>query len=82
MEQSLANTYKVNIGTPAQEVFVQLDTGSFELWVNPTCDSLSFSDATFCKATGAFDTSLSSTAENTNTEKTLSYGIGSANVTY
>lgn len=72
----------MNIGTPAQQVFVQLDTGSFELWVNPTCGGLSLSDATFCEATGSFNTSLSSTAVDTNTAKTLSYGIGSANITY
>ncbi|CAN8096469.1 unnamed protein product [Discula destructiva] len=73
---------QLNIGTPAQEVFVQLDTGSFELWVNPTCTDLSLSDSVFCDATGSFETSKSSTAVNTNTAKTLSYGIGSANITY
>lgn len=72
----------MNIGTPAQQVFVQLDTGSFELWVNPTCTSLSLSDATFCEATGTFDTSQSSTAVNMSTVKTLAYGLGSANITY
>lgn len=72
----------MNIGTPAQEVFVQLDTGSFELWVNPTCTGLSLSDATFCKATGSFVTSESSTAVNMKTTKKLAYGIGSANITY
>lgn len=72
----------MNIGTPAQEVFVQLDTGSFELWVNPTCTGLGLSDATFCEATGSFNTSQSSTAVNMKTGKTLAYGIGTANITY
>lgn len=72
----------MNIGTPAQEVFVQLDTGSFELWVNPTCGTLSLSDSIFCDATGSFVTSKSSSAVNTGTTNVLSYGIGSANVTY
>lgn len=73
---------KVDIGTPAQQVFVQLDTGSFELWVNPTCTGLSLSDSAFCVATGALDTSKSTTAVRTDTAKVLSYGIGSANITY
>lgn len=74
--------WSVNIGTPAQQVYVQLDTGSFELWVNPTCSGLSFSDATFCEATGSYQVSESSTSVTTNLGKTLTYGIGSANITY
>lgn len=72
----------VNIGTPAQQVYVQLDTGSFELWVNPTCTGLSLADATFCSATGSYTVSKSSTSVTTNLGKTLTYGIGSANITY
>lgn len=72
----------VNIGTPAQQLFVQLDTGSFELWVNPNCTGLSLSDATFCSATGSYDASKSSTAVTSTVKKTLSYGIGSANIVY
>lgn len=73
---------KVNIGSPAQPVYVQLDTGSFELWVNPTCTGLSASDATFCRSIGFYNVSRSNTVQPLNTGKTLSYGIGSANVTY
>jgi hypothetical protein len=72
----------VNIGNPAQPVFVQLDTGSFELWVNPLCSSLSGSDASFCATVGHYDTAQSSTATSLETTKTLRYGIGSANITY
>ncbi|EPE05561.1 eukaryotic aspartyl protease [Ophiostoma piceae UAMH 11346] len=72
----------VNFGTPAQAQYVQLDTGSFELWINPTCSGLSTSDETFCEAVGNFDTSASSTFNSLNTGKTLRYGIGSANITY
>lgn len=73
---------QVNIGTPAQPVYVQLDTGSFELWVNPTCSSLTSSDKIFCDATGSYVVSKSTTAKTTNLGKTLAYGIGSANITY
>lgn len=77
-----ANSFPVNIGTPAQPVFVQLDTGSFELWVNPQCSSLSFSDASFCEMTGSYSPTRSSTSDDLRTNKFLQYGIGQANVTY
>lgn len=72
----------MNIGTPAQQVFVQLDTGSFELWVNPNCTGLSLSDATFCSATGSYVPSKSTTAVTSTVKKTLAYGIGSADIIY
>lgn len=73
---------QLNIGSPAQPVYVQLDTGSFELWVNPTCSTLAASDQEFCNAVGFYDPTKSSTAVNLQTTKTLNYGIGSANITY
>ncbi|GAP88819.2 putative eukaryotic aspartyl protease [Rosellinia necatrix] len=74
---------QINIGTPPQEVFVQLDTGSFELWVNPDCTTLQgASDVRFCRAVGHYESSESSTAIETTTTKTLKYGIGSANIQY
>ncbi|CAK7215172.1 hypothetical protein SCUCBS95973_002391 [Sporothrix curviconia] len=74
---------KLNFGTPAQAQYVQLDTGSFELWVNPTCTTgLSAGDASFCEAVGHFDTSSSSTFASLGVGKQLQYGIGSANITY
>lgn len=73
---------QLNIGSPAQPVYVQLDTGSFELWVNPTCSVLDPSDQEFCNAVGFYDATKSSTAVNMGTTKTLNYGIGSANITY
>jgi len=72
----------VQIGTPPQPQFVQLDTGSFELWVNPTCSELSAGDESFCNSVGQFDTTKSSTFNNLTTSKTLKYGIGVANISY
>lgn len=63
-------------------MYVQLDTGSFELWVNPQCEGLSFSDATFCESVGFYNVSRSNTVQALNVRKTLAYGIGSANITY
>lgn len=74
--------HTVDIGTPPQSVYVQLDTGSFELWVNPTCTNLGTADQTFCKAIGFYNTASSTTVENLGTQKVLKYGIGSANITY
>ncbi|KAI0399891.1 aspartic peptidase domain-containing protein [Xylaria palmicola] len=74
---------KLNIGTPPQPVFVQLDTGSFELWVNPDCTNLQgTSDVRFCRAVGNYDPSSSSSAVQLATTKTLRYGIGSADIQY
>ncbi|KAI3343255.1 aspartic peptidase domain-containing protein [Ustulina deusta] len=74
---------KLNIGAPPQPVFVQLDTGSFELWVNPNCTSLQgTSDVRFCRAIGHYDPSSSSSAVELSTTKTLRYGIGEANIQY
>ena len=72
----------MNIGTPPQAQFVQLDTGSFELWVNPQCDNLPLGDSAFCESVGFFDTSQSSSFSSLGTSKQLRYGIGTANITY
>ncbi|RWA10644.1 hypothetical protein EKO27_g4462 [Xylaria grammica] len=78
-----ANSREVNIGTPPQSVFVQLDTGSFELWVNPNCTTLLGAfDMRFCRAVGHYDSSSSSSAIELAEVKTLRYGIGSANIQY
>ncbi|KAK3313697.1 aspartic peptidase domain-containing protein [Apodospora peruviana] len=73
---------QLSIGTPPQPVFVQLDTGSFELWVNPDCTTVDGADADFCDRIGQYDTAKSSTVTSLGTTKTLRYGIGSANITY
>lgn len=71
------------MGNPPQEIYAQIDTGSFELWVNPDCTSLSSSgDQTFCKAAGQYSPSDSSTSEKTGDSRNLNYGTGSAKVSY
>ncbi|KAH6839420.1 aspartic peptidase domain-containing protein [Chaetomium sp. MPI-CAGE-AT-0009] len=73
---------QLSLGTPPQPVFVQLDTGSFELWVNPDCTTVSGSDAIFCERAGHYDSTKSSTASPLGTTRTLRYGIGMANISY
>ncbi|KAI2470525.1 acid protease [Annulohypoxylon bovei var. microspora] len=74
---------QLDIGTPAQQVYVQLDTGSFELWVNPDCSDLQGSaDIKFCQAVGHYTPSSSTSAKQMTGTKTLRYGIGSAQIQY
>jgi hypothetical protein len=64
-------------------VYAQLDTGSWELWVNPSCSSLSSAaDKTFCQAVGQYDPDESSSSESTSETKKLNYGIGNAQIEY
>lgn len=73
---------QLNIGNPPQKVFAQLDTGSFELWVNPDCQKLSLADKQFCQAIGNYDPQRSSTSKQSNLGTELRYGIGSAQIEY
>jgi len=82
LKSSVSNVLAVSIGTPPQPVFVQLDTGSFELWVNPDCTTVSGADALFCQRAGQYKTASSSTATSLGTTRTLRYGIGTANISY
>lgn len=71
------------IGTPPQQVYAQIDTGSFELWLNPSCSSLkSQSDKTFCEATGQYSGDDSSSGKDTGDSTDLNYGIGQAKIDY
>jgi hypothetical protein len=73
---------QLNIGSPPQQVYAQLDTGSFELWINPDCTKLTGGDKTFCEAVGEYDPSRSKTAHRTGVSKKLNYGIGAAEIDY
>lgn len=70
----------VQIGTPAQTVKVFVDTGSYELWVNPTCSKSP--NQTLCNSFGYYNPRTSSTVKNVNQDFQLYYGSGYAQGRY
>jgi hypothetical protein len=73
-------TLVVEIGTPPQKVKVFIDTGSYELWVNPKCDTSA--SASICQNHGMYypDKSKSSTYVGGNFAVT--YGTGAVRGSY
>ncbi|KAI2616811.1 acid protease [Hypoxylon sp. NC1633] len=63
-----------------QTVDVLIDTGSFELWVNPDCTTTNVQQ--YCEAFGHYDPSVSATSQDLNTSFFIQYGQGSASGTY
>lgn len=72
----------VSVGTSAQpqKVDVLLDTGSFELWVNPDCAKSN--EPNFCQTFGQYDPNKSSTAKSLGQPYKIQYGSGSTSGTY
>ncbi|ETS85823.1 hypothetical protein PFICI_03848 [Pestalotiopsis fici W106-1] len=70
----------VGTGNPDQTIQVLLDTGSYELWVNPNCSKSSVPE--LCESFGQYDPSLSPTAQNLNATSQIRYGSGSVNISY
>ncbi|KAI2467318.1 acid protease [Annulohypoxylon bovei var. microspora] len=70
----------IGTGDNPQSVSVLLDTGSFEMWVNPNCSASNVKD--YCEAFGHYDPTLSPTAKNLNTNFGIQYGQGSASGIY
>lgn len=71
--------HTVTIGTSTdgsqQVIDVLIDTGSFELWVNPNCSASSIPD--FCEAFGHYNPALSSTSQKVNNDGfSIKYGSG------
>lgn len=75
----------VNISIGGQTTTVILDTGSFELWVNPNC-SLAATGSQYntdlCEITGRYNPTLSNTSVKLDQDYTATYGKGSTNGSY
>jgi hypothetical protein len=69
---------ELQIGTPAQAVKVNFDTGSAELWINPVCSKSS--DPAFCETFGRFNGSQTYVDAHTSSE--IRYGTGYAKLEY
>ncbi|KAF3010353.1 hypothetical protein E8E14_008949 [Neopestalotiopsis sp. 37M] len=67
---------EINVGTPPQKTFVEIDTGSDQLWVNANCDTAptELGQNETCAQIPKFDPHQSSTAQNLSISATLGYG--------
>ncbi|KAI0554785.1 acid protease [Xylaria curta] len=72
---------ELTIGDGGQVVNLLIDTGSFELWVNPNCSTSNVPE--FCTAFGHYDPSLSSTSQRVDGDGfSIKYGSGQAKGPY
>lgn len=64
----------VDVGTPRQTITVIVDTGSWELYLNPNCARAA--DQAFCTESGHYYPTSSSTARNLSSRYYVSFGTG------
>ncbi|KAL1896361.1 hypothetical protein Sste5346_004746 [Sporothrix stenoceras] len=91
---TIAYLVTLSIGTPGQKVRVVVDTGSDELWVNPSCNSstsassgragngVGSNDQNECLASGRYDPAKSSTSKNLNKHGHIQYAKGKVSFDY
>ncbi|ROW06659.1 hypothetical protein VPNG_06686 [Cytospora leucostoma] len=77
-QQGRDYTVDIEIGTPPQNITVLLDTGSPNLWVNPTCETAATPE--ICESYPQYNVTDSSTSEFKGTFGFLHYGIGNATI--
>ncbi|KAJ9149891.1 Acid protease [Pleurostoma richardsiae] len=78
--QGMIYLIELDIGTPPQPVKVFVDTGSYELWVNPLCAGSP--DPNLCQTYGAYVPKQSNTSTMIGGDFHATYGTGSAMGTY
>ncbi|KAI5290925.1 hypothetical protein KEM52_000309 [Ascosphaera acerosa] len=67
----------ISLGTPAQKLEAQVDTGSSDLWVNSPQSAICRSRGKPCEQTGTFDSKKSSSYEKVNSDFNITYVDGS-----
>lgn len=72
----LTTVLAVDIGTPPQRVMVFLDTGSYELWVNPRCNTSA--SVEICENHGHYYPEKSNTSVFVANGFSVRYGTGEA----
>ena len=70
----------VDIGTPPQSVKVFIDTGSYELWVNPRCKTSA--DPNLCDSYGIYYPRKSNSASFVGGNFDIAYGTGAVRGQY
>ncbi|KAK4167119.1 aspartic peptidase domain-containing protein [Cladorrhinum sp. PSN259] len=80
---TLTYLIRLQIGTPPQPVEIILDTGSFELWVDPTCSTAATKDQSLeCSLAGTYNPELSLTYVDKNVSSKMTYGKGGVEFQY
>ncbi|KIV98584.1 uncharacterized protein PV09_09631 [Verruconis gallopava] len=67
----------VSIGTPAQSLHLDIDTGSSDLWANSADSNLCQSNGNYCAASGTYNANDSSTYTYVNSDFLIKYADGS-----
>jgi hypothetical protein len=70
----------VEIGTPPQKIKVFIDTGSYELWVNPKCDTSA--SASICQNHGMYYPDKSKSSSYVGGNFAVTYGTGAVRGSY
>ncbi|KAK0625072.1 aspartic peptidase domain-containing protein [Bombardia bombarda] len=76
----IAYILQLEIGTPPQKIKVFIDTGSYELWVNPRCSTSA--DAALCQSYGNYYPKNSNSSSFVGGNFAVTYGTGAVTGSY